>query len=120
MCHAITGLRRCRSLVIGILGILACSFATPAMAQHYRMRHYTGDDGLPQVQALSVYQDSRGYVWVGTYGGLARYDGSGFRVFGLADGLANNTVNVITGDPEGNVWFGTLGGVSIYDGKDFR
>ncbi len=38
-------------------------------------RRFTTLDGLPQMQAETVWQDSEGYVWIGTLSGFARYDG---------------------------------------------
>ena len=38
-------------------------------------RRFTTLDGLPQMQTERVWQDSRGYIWIGTLSGFARYDG---------------------------------------------
>ena len=99
---------------------IALLFAAPAAAQQYQFRQYSAADGLPQVQALSVFQDRRGYIWVGTYGGVARYDGSRFRTFGLADGLPNSTINTIAENDAGQVIVGTQGGLAIFDGNRFE
>jgi signal transduction histidine kinase/CheY-like chemotaxis protein/HPt (histidine-containing phosphotransfer) domain-containing protein/sugar lactone lactonase YvrE len=94
-------------------------FGHTAYAQQYRMRLYTGDDGLPQEQALAVFQDSAGYIWVGTYGGLARYDGAGFETFGIKEGLGNATVNAIDQGTDGRLLVGTEGGLRVYDQGGF-
>ena len=53
-------------------------------------------------------------------GGVSRYDGKSFSTFTTAQGLAHNSVFIITEDKTGNLWFGTIGGgVSRYDGKSF-
>lgn len=44
----------------------------------YAYRHYTTDDGLPSYSLESIYQDSKGFIWVGCSGGIARYDGFTF------------------------------------------
>ena len=41
----------------------------------YDIRNYTAKDGLPMNTVKKVFQDSRGYIWVGTQEGLARFDG---------------------------------------------
>ena len=38
-------------------------------------RRFTTLDGLPQMQAETVFQDSEGYIWIGTLSGFVRYDG---------------------------------------------
>ena len=44
-------------------------------------RLYTTENGLPNSQVNHIYQDSRGFVWISTENGLARFDGRDFRSF---------------------------------------
>lgn len=44
-------------------------------------RRYTTQDGLPQMQTERVWQDSRGYIYIGTLSGFVRYDGRSFTPF---------------------------------------
>lgn len=60
---------------------------------------------------LSLHQDPAGYLWVGTYSGLGRYNGREFRSFSNADGLASNTVLSIGSSADGQVWVGTTRGL---------
>ncbi len=103
---------------------LACAltlfFAAPASGQQYQFRRYTGSEGLPQVQALSVFQDQQGYIWAGTYSGVARYDGVRFTGFGLADGLPDGTINAIGENANGEVIVGTPRGLAVFDGDKFE
>ncbi len=46
-----------------------------------RLNLVSRNDGLPQNSVSSIQQDSRDFLWFGTQGGLARYDGIGFRVY---------------------------------------
>ncbi|MBL4625515.1 MAG: hypothetical protein JKY42_10315, partial [Flavobacteriales bacterium] len=82
--------------------------------QVYAFNTYTLDDGLPQTTVEDIMQDSRGYLWVATHGGAARFDGHKFEEFTTSQGLANNNVYDICEDKYGNIWFGTRGGVSVY------
>ena len=63
-----------------------------------------------------IFQDSRGYVWIGTYKGLSRYDGKRFKNYDRDDlGVTSDFINVIKEDLDGNLWIGTDNGVVIYD-----
>ncbi|MDE1147444.1 MAG: diguanylate cyclase [Azospirillaceae bacterium] len=78
------------------------------------------DAGLPHPISMALAQDSDGFIWVGTQGGLSRYDGYRFRTFMHQDGVAGSLPgNVITGlvaAPGGRMWVGTAtGNVARYD-----
>ena len=77
-------------------------------------------DGLADNHVTSIFQDDAGVLWLGTKGGLSRYDGTAFRTFTTADGLANNVVLAIHRGDAGVLWLGTEGGLSRYDGTAFR
>jgi len=68
----------------------------------------------------SLEEDSEGNIWIGSNGGVTRYNGTSFTHFTVREGLGNNIVFDIMEDKHGRLWFGTGGGVSIYDGKSFR
>ncbi len=81
---------------------------------------YSVEDGFGQSQVYDVFQDSKGYIWVGTNGGgLSKFDGFTVTNFSTQDGLISNVVNVISEDSQGNLWIGTEKGASKYDGKIF-
>jgi len=84
--------------------------AAPADAQRLNFHNYTNVEGLPQKQVLAIYQDSTGYLWFGTHGGLSRYDGSEFRNYDTRNGLAANSINQITEDAKGRLSVSTRGG----------
>lgn len=63
-----------------------------------------------------VFQDSRGYIWVGTDAGVSRYNGYSFTHYTKDDGLSDNDVFQITEDHLGRVWMLTYNGEpTIYD-----
>lgn len=47
----------------------------------YLIKHYTDEEGLPQNSIKSIVKDSRGFIWLSTDMGLARFDGSEFKPF---------------------------------------
>jgi hypothetical protein len=62
--------------------------AGPAQAQRYSFHIYGHDSGLDDNTVLALLQDRRGFLWVGTEGGLYRYEGSHFHLIAEADGLS--------------------------------
>jgi ligand-binding sensor domain-containing protein len=71
-------------------------------------RSYTRQDGLPSDVVWAVHADSRGGIWIGTYGaGAARFDGETFRRLNSSHGLPSNVVRQILDDGAGNIWFVT-------------
>lgn len=82
---------------------------------------WTTEQGLPQSTVTSVIQSSDGYIWIGTFGGLARFDGMKFTIFDSANspGFVNNRVLSLYEDRRKRIWVGTeMGEVYfIQDGK---
>lgn len=77
-------------------------------------QHITSADGLPNEIATAVAEDGQGFVWVGTVGGVARWDGYQLRTHrfepGRAGSLPDNVVQVMHRDSAGRLWIGTSGG----------
>ena len=77
----------------------------------------TGNSGLPNNEILSLAIDEEGVKWIGTMGGLARYDGTTWTVFNTTNsGLPSNTVRCILISEVGYIWIGTNSGLAVYDG----
>ena len=83
-------------------------------------QHLTREQGLPNEIANAVAEDGAGFLWIGTYGGLARWDGYHFRVY-RADprqpgALPDSLVQTLHGDAAGRLWVGTTSaGVVRFD-----
>jgi ligand-binding sensor domain-containing protein len=107
--------------------LVVAALALPASAQNkgtadepLLFSYLDGDDGLPQSFVSALAQDSLGFLWVGTIGGLARYDGRDFEVFRpnpddstTIPGLAIRGIHTAR---DGSVWVGTnRRGLSRYD-----
>jgi ligand-binding sensor domain-containing protein/signal transduction histidine kinase len=102
------------------LMLVMCLLVTlSAVAQRYPFHNLNVDDGLIQSQATSLTQDSAGNLWVGTFGGLSRYDGRTFTNYTVRNGLPSNTVWALAVDRQDNIWVGTQSGLSQFNGKGF-
>lgn len=79
-----------------------------------QFEHLTITDGLSQNAGLAIFQDSQGFLWVGSQDGLNRYDGYTFKVFKHdpddPGSISHNSVLSITEDRDGYLWIGTWGG----------
>ncbi|MCG6191032.1 hybrid sensor histidine kinase/response regulator transcription factor [Maribellus maritimus] len=83
------------------------------------------ENGLPNNQIQCIYQDSKGWLWIGTSQGLSRFDGYNFENFipnsDDTNSLNGNLVRVITEDKDGNLLVGTEhGGLNIFDREKER
>ncbi len=89
-------------------------------AQNYYSQNTTIVDGLPNNAIRSLFEDSRGYIWIGTDAGICRWDGETYTIFNNHDGLAGNKVWWIDEDNDGNLWFACFGaGITKFDGEKF-
>lgn len=66
--------RRLAAIAV-MLHLSLAAIATPWVTSEVSFRRFTTQDGLPQMQAETVWQDSRGYIYIGTLSGFVRYDG---------------------------------------------
>ena len=71
---------------------------------------FTTDQGLANNNVVSVFEDKQGILWIGTNGGLSKYDGKTFQNFTKTDGLSSNQLRQTFEDKSGNLWIATLGG----------
>ncbi|OFY36067.1 MAG: hypothetical protein A2X01_19915 [Bacteroidetes bacterium GWF2_35_48] len=76
--------------------------------QEPKLIQYTPENGLPSYETYCVFQDSKGFIWIGTDAGVSRFDGNEFENFTTSDGLTDNTVFNIYEDKKGRIWFCTF------------
>ncbi|HNS50228.1 MAG TPA: two-component regulator propeller domain-containing protein [Anaerolineae bacterium] len=93
--------------------------ARPRHDNDVRFTNLSLDQGLSQSVVQAIWQDSQGFLWLGTQDGLNRYDGYTFRIFkndpGDPASLSNNYVYSLAEDADGSLWVGTAGGLNRYD-----
>ncbi len=83
-------------------------------ARDFPMIRYDINNGLPANMTYAVYRDSKGFIWIATDKGIARYNGIKFEVFTTFNGLADNEIFFFQEDPYGRIWFGTYNGELCY------
>lgn len=82
-----------------------------SQAQQYSFISYSLTEGLPQSQVSAIVEDDKGYLWVGTLGGLARFNGKEFVNFSTENGLKSNRITSLN-CIEKTLWIGHEGGFS--------
>ena len=80
-----------------------------AKTSDYLLDVWTSDDGLPDSSVTSIAQTPDGYLWVGTYNGLARFDGVRFVTFdpNNTPALKSARVTGLFVDARGTLWINT-------------
>ncbi len=99
-----------------------CVSATVFAAEGKRYVHtvYNEQNGLPTSEANVVTQTSDGYIWIGSYGGLIRYDGSNFRNYSLEGMIPSSSIRSLSEDDIGRLWVGTNdAGVFLFEKDGF-
>ena len=96
---------------------LLSTFSVWAGSQKYSFYYSQKlNEGISQLSVMTICQDTRGYLWLGTRNGLNRYNGSGYTVFrhhpGDSLSLADNEINDICEDRENYLWIATSRGLS--------
>lgn len=85
--------------------------------ENINFENLTIEDRLSSNYITTIFQDSRGYIWIGTDDGLNQYDGNYIVEYNYSNGLASTYINTICEDDSGNIWVGTRGGLSIINSK---
>jgi len=103
-----------RVLRWGVSSLLAIG-AESAAGRQVPVRVFAVADGLPQIEISCLFEDRRGYLWVGTTDGLARFDGRNFVTYGVSDGLPHPVIHDIVEGSDGALWIATGQGIARFD-----
>ncbi len=104
-----------RKLLLQIFLLLFC--ISQGSAQEFSYRHYSIPDGLVQSQVTCLFQDSHGYLWIATKGGVSRFDGIEFKNFSRSDGFFKTIVDQIIETDDGYIWFCSNSGFTCWNGQ---
>ena len=103
-------------IILALASILSCININTTYAnisESFNFKNITIEDGLSQSTVETIYQDSKGYIWIGTNDGLDRYNGYEFKYYKHdkddENSIANNYIVsiIINGN---NVTYSTVGG----------
>jgi ligand-binding sensor domain-containing protein len=95
-----------------ILFLVSLLLSSQLNSQELKFDQFGTEEGLPHYYTEYVFEDSKGFLWIGTIGGLVKYDGVEMETFTTEEGLLSNNIITITEDPRGNIWIGTDNGLS--------
>jgi len=106
---------RIKATLYLLLSILILdSFPLYGQNSAFSIAHFSTENGLIDNQVNAVLKDDIGFIWIGTNGGLVKYDGQHFKNFVSDDTdtttIRANLVKVIKKDKNGLLWLGTIGG----------
>lgn len=101
---------------------LILSIHVKSQSNEFTINHFTTKDGLSQSFVLSILQDSKGFMWLGTQGGLNRYDGYQFISYKSnptdTTTISGNVIRGLVEDKYGNIWIATNHyGVNVFNRK---
>jgi len=83
----------------------AAAAPAPTAATSYVSQIFNEESGLPTGEANAILQSSRGYLWIGSYGGLVRYDGSHF--VNYSETMGASAVRALFETADGVLFIGT-------------
>ncbi len=99
------------SILSIVLVTLTASLSTNAYFTEketsYVITTYDDSNGLPTGEANTILQTKNGYIWIGSYGGLIKYDGTTFRNYSLEGAIDSSSIRSLFEDSQGRLWIGT-------------
>lgn len=109
------------ALAFSLGPVHAAGDATKSLSQ-YKIDGWQTEQGLPLNTVQALLQTRDGYLWVGTAGGLARFDGVRFTTFTATEAphMAAEPVFGLMEDAQRNLWIGHSKGAAIYRDGQFQ
>jgi ligand-binding sensor domain-containing protein/signal transduction histidine kinase/CheY-like chemotaxis protein/AraC-like DNA-binding protein len=103
---------------IATVFMLWISAGVGAQSHNFNFYNASINDGIPTNDIRYVYEDSYGFLWLGTYQGLIRWDGYTFKKYvheERLNSLSNNIVYSIFEDSKRRLWVGTIDGLNLFN-----
>ena len=103
-------------IIIQVICLLV--FLLDVDGEVFRFEHYSDENGLSHNSVRSIIQDSKGFIWLGTFGGVNRFNGYNFKAYtGNPDDvsyLQDNDITQLVIDDDDYMWIGTSNGLTCY------
>ncbi|MBR3124870.1 MAG: histidine kinase, partial [Mogibacterium sp.] len=88
-------------------------------SENYSAVVYDNTNGLPAAEANAIVETSEGFIWIGCYAGLVKYDGNTFERLDSTQGV--NSISSLYVDKQDRLWIGTNdNGVAVMENGKFR
>ncbi|GGZ30491.1 hybrid sensor histidine kinase/response regulator [Echinicola pacifica] len=105
---------------ISLYLLLILGSITDLYAQTLKFEHYNEVNGLSQNSIRHIVQDRYGFLWIGTFSGLNRFDGYEFKPYLSSiehpNAIPNDDITALELDEErGHLWIGTRNGLALFD-----
>ncbi|MDF2177892.1 EAL domain-containing protein [Aliiglaciecola sp. CAU 1673] len=103
--------------------LLTCCYMSAAVAMPEfddpKLRRVSSEEGLSQSTVNALLEDDQGFLWIGTEGGLNRFDGYNIRQINNTEiNIAESIIQSLTKGPSGTIWIGTMSkGLLEFDPK---
>lgn len=101
------------------LALLLASLPFFCIYPQTRFSNYTSYDGISGNICTDLLQDAQGFIWIGTFSGLNRFDGFEFKSFRANDSIPNSlsydVIRCLVEDNQGLIWVGTYKGLNVFD-----
>lgn len=97
-----------------------CRIDSPLDAEKPAVKRYSTNDGVIHSFVNSLFQDSRGRIWMTSQRGLSCFQGGKFSNYTTSDGLTDNACYFVVEDDARNLWIGTARGVCRFNGRSFK
>lgn len=94
--------------------IIFLFFKSYNFSQSPNFKNFTVENNLPSSECYQVLQDKKGFIWVASDKGVAKFNGYQFENYTLEDGLPENCIIRMYEDPTGRIWFAGLSGKLAY------
>lgn len=106
--------------LVGITVLTPINKLSYAQSKNLIFNNINIEQGISQSTIEAIFQDSEGYLWLGTNDGLNRYNGYEFKTYNYEEyqnSISHNGITDITEDKYGNIWVNTVSGVNKINKK---
>ena len=106
--------------LVGITVFTPINKLSYAQSKNLIFNNINIEQGISQSTIEAIFQDSEGYIWLGTNDGLNRYNGYEFKIYNYEEyqnSISHSGITDITEDKYGNIWVNTVSGVNKINKK---